>query len=362
MTTTRKRSLDFLDNGEQTIVHSPVSYTPPVSPGAEKRFKGRRGSLQSAHSYREESYRDEGNGWSRSGTPTGSPPRDVQRVDEEEELHQDREQSPPRDQDREREREQSPSVDRELDHEQDQSLSRNLTYSPGFDPSSTQTLEPEYDMDPNPTQTQTQAHGPEYDRSPSHSPPHSPSHTPTHEPESTAPPCAQPEPTSKTPSPPPPAPASKQSPSPPPSPPPAPPTPPALAAPNQQQQEQPLAAPATPKTPPTPPTDDLLLQLPPHDWPSFLARFTSTLQSVGDEKERIARELDMWNWMYEIWSTSRDRDDTRRLSREMATMVQWTKMKEAELERAREEHTESMLAISSVLGIAPKSGTPPARR
>lgn len=63
--------------------------------------------------------------------------------------------------------------------------------------------------------------------------------------------------------------------------------------------------------------------------------------------------------MYEIWSSSRDHDDARRLSREMATIIQWTRLKEAELERAREAHTQSMLAISSVLGIVPKNATPP---
>lgn len=63
--------------------------------------------------------------------------------------------------------------------------------------------------------------------------------------------------------------------------------------------------------------------------------------------------------MYEIWSSSRDRDDTRRLSQEMGTIIQWTKLKEADLERAREAHTQSMLAISSVLGIMPKNATPP---
>lgn len=64
--------------------------------------------------------------------------------------------------------------------------------------------------------------------------------------------------------------------------------------------------------------------------------------------------------MYGIWSSSRDRNDIGRLSREMATIIQWTKLKEADLERAREAHTQSMLAISTVLGIIPKNNTPPA--
>lgn len=64
--------------------------------------------------------------------------------------------------------------------------------------------------------------------------------------------------------------------------------------------------------------------------------------------------------MYEIWSSSRDRNDIGRLSREMSTIMHWTQLKEADLERAREAHTQSMLAISSVLGIIPKNNTPPA--
>ncbi|KAL0639662.1 hypothetical protein Q9L58_001229 [Maublancomyces gigas] len=106
-------------------------------------------------------------------------------------------------------------------------------------------------------------------------------------------------------------------------------------------------------------TDDLLVQLPDYNWAGFMARFEEALKEIGAEKEWLSKEYDMWNWMYEIWSSSRDHDDARRLSREMATIIQWTRLKEADLERAREAHTQSMLAISSVLGIVPKNATPP---
>lgn len=123
-------------------------------------------------------------------------------------------------------------------------------------------------------------------------------------------------------------------------------------------------------------TDDLLVQLPDYNWADFMARFEETLKEIGAEKEWLSKEYDMWNWvrflpgkgtaqlipnlqMYEIWSSSRDHDDARRLSREMTTIIQWTRLKEADLERAREAHTQSMLAISSVLGIVPKNATPP---
>lgn len=55
-----------------------------------------------------------------------------------------------------------------------------------------------------------------------------------------------------------------------------------------------------------------------------------------------------------MWSTSHNQEETQRLGREMATLVRWAVIKEGELERAREEHRESMLAISGVLGIVPK--------
>lgn len=124
-------------------------------------------------------------------------------------------------------------------------------------------------------------------------------------------------------------------------------------------------------------TDDLLIQLPEYNWAGFMARFEEILKEIGAEKEWLSKEYDMWNWvrflpkkgdntklmlglqMYEIWSSSRDHNDTHRLSREMATIIQWTRLKEADLERAREAHTQSMLAISSVLGIIPKNATPP---
>lgn len=75
--------------------------------------------------------------------------------------------------------------------------------------------------------------------------------------------------------------------------------------------------------------------------------------------KRDNMELMLDSQMYEIWSSSRDHSDTHRLRREMATIIQWTRLKEADLERAREAHTQSMLAISSVLGIIPKNPTPP---
>ncbi|KAL7269292.1 hypothetical protein RUND412_008049 [Rhizina undulata] len=107
------------------------------------------------------------------------------------------------------------------------------------------------------------------------------------------------------------------------------------------------------------PVDDLLMPLPEYGWEEFVNRFHDVLEDIETEEEALLRETEMWNWMYKIWASSRSRDDTHRLSQEMATIVQWAKLKEQELERARVSHTESMLAISTVLGIAPKGTTPP---
>ncbi|RPA93860.1 hypothetical protein L873DRAFT_1615166, partial [Choiromyces venosus 120613-1] len=102
------------------------------------------------------------------------------------------------------------------------------------------------------------------------------------------------------------------------------------------------------------PADNLLTPLPSHDWNPFTTRLNSALQSSLEESSRLVKEYEMWTWLYELWSTSHNHEETQRLGREMATLIRWAGLKEEELERAREQHRESMLAISGVLGIVPR--------
>jgi len=88
-----------------------------------------------------------------------------------------------------------------------------------------------------------------------------------------------------------------------------------------------------------------------YDWKGFVAQCEAELNQVEVEENHLMEEYRKWNWLYEIWATFRSQSDNIRLSREMATIVNWTQLKETEVERARIQHTEDMRKISSVLGL-----------